>query len=101
MDEVKQRIDKWLWFARIVRTRDDAQALAESGHVRVNRLRVSSAARNVRVGDVLTIALEEQVLVLQVLGFCARREGETEAAQTYRDLCARVPERSVELHSGE
>ena len=50
-----QRIDKWLWHARFARTRGAAQQLAMSGHVRVNREKVTSASRLVRTGDVLNI----------------------------------------------
>jgi ribosomal protein S4 len=51
-----QRIDKWLWHARFARTRGAAQRLALSGHVRLNRDKVTVASRTVRAGDVLTLA---------------------------------------------
>jgi len=38
--EGRQRIDKWLWHARLARTRSVAAALASAGHVRVNGARV-------------------------------------------------------------
>jgi ribosome-associated heat shock protein Hsp15 len=50
---VSLRLDKWLWFARVVKTREIAKELAESGHVRINGQRVTSASRLVRLGDVL------------------------------------------------
>ena len=56
--DTRQRIDKWLWFARLAKTRTAAQKLAVSGRVRVNREKSDSASRLVRMGDVLTIALE-------------------------------------------
>src|SRR5207249_3114621 len=63
----RQRIDKWLWHARVVRTRTAAAALADSGHVRVNGARIDAASRAVKPGDVVTVALDRNVRVLKVL----------------------------------
>jgi ribosome-associated heat shock protein Hsp15 len=79
----RQRIDKWLWHARIVRTRSAAAALATSGHVRINGQRVDAPSRPVRPGDVVTVALDRAVRVLKVLDFAERRGGVEEA----RALC--------------
>jgi ribosomal protein S4 len=49
-----QRIDRWLWHARLARTRGAAAALVDSGYVRVNGQRVRAASRAVRIGDVIT-----------------------------------------------
>ena len=68
-----QRLDKWLWFARVVKTRPLAKALVEAGKVRVNRDRVTSADRLVRLGDVLTVVVGSRVRVLEVIGFAERR----------------------------
>ena len=69
----RQRIDKWLWHARVVRTRTAAAALAESGHVRLNSQRIDAASRTVRAGDVVAVALDRTVRVLKVSGFAERR----------------------------
>jgi len=82
----RQRIDRWLWHARIVRTRDAAAALAGSGYVRVNGTRIDAPSRMVRTGDVITVALERRVRVLKVRGFVERR-GPAGVRQTlYEDL---------------
>src|SRR5208283_4285762 len=82
----RQRIDKWLWHARVVSTRGAAAALAASGHVRVNGTRIDAPSRMVRTGDVITVALERRVRVLKVQGFVERR-GPASARQTlYEDL---------------
>ena len=73
MSEDRQRIDKWLWHARVVRTRSAAAALAASGHVRVNGARIDAASKPVKAGDVVTVALDRAVRVLKVTGFAARR----------------------------
>ncbi|MFD2238357.1 RNA-binding S4 domain-containing protein [Aureimonas populi] len=81
-----QRIDKWLFFARIAKSRSLAQKLAVSGAVRVNREKISQSARIVRPGDVLTLALESRVLVLKVLEPGERRGPAPEARTLYEDL---------------
>ena len=83
----KIRVDKWLWFARVVKTRGLAQELAGSGHVRIGGRRITSVAQIVRIGDVLTIALHGHVRVLKVIGFPERRGSAPEAQQHYEELC--------------
>lgn len=81
----RQRIDKWLWHARVVRTRTAAAALADRGSVRINGERIDAASRLVRPGDVLTIALD-RVRVLKVLSFSERRGSATDASVLFEDL---------------
>ncbi|MGD0148001.1 MAG: S4 domain-containing protein [Xanthobacteraceae bacterium] len=84
--EDRQRIDRWLWHARLVRTRGDAAALAGAGYVRVNGARVAAPSRQVRTGDVITVALDRSVRVLKVRGFVERRGPATTAQTLYDDL---------------
>ena len=82
----RQRIDKWLWHARVVRTRAAAAALAVSGHVRVNGQRIDLASRAVRLGDVVTVALDRTVRVLKVAAFAERRGPAASAHVLAEDL---------------
>jgi ribosome-associated heat shock protein Hsp15 len=82
----RQRIDKWLWHSRIVRTRSAAVGLAASGHVRVNGARVKAASRAVRVGDVVTVSLYQGVRVLKVAGFADQRGSGGAARMLYEEL---------------
>ena len=82
----RQRIDKWLWHARLVRTRGAAAALAGSGHVRVNGARINAPSRFVRIGDVITVALERTVRVLKVQGFTERRGPAKACEGLYEEL---------------
>lgn len=82
----RQRIDKWLWHARVVRTRSAAAALAVSGHVRLNSQRIDAASRTVRAGDVVTVALDRTVRVLKVLSFAERRGSADDGRALYEDL---------------
>ena len=82
----RQRIDRWLWHARLVRTRGAAAALAGAGYVRVNGMRIDAPGRMVRTGDVVTVALERNVRVLKIVGFRERR-GPTGSSETlYEEL---------------
>ncbi len=82
----RQRIDKWLWHARVVRTRQAAAALAASGHVRVNAQRIDAASRPVKPGDVVTVALDRAVRVLKVVGFSERRGSADDARTLCEDI---------------
>ena len=98
----RQRIDKWLWHARVVRTRSDAAALAEAGYVRINGKRISASSQKVAIGDVVTLALDRSVRVLQVEGFCERRGQAGSARALYLDLTtgSRAGARALAPNSG-
>ena len=82
----RQRLDKWLWHARVVKARSSAAALVEAGHVRINGVREKAPGHGVKAGDVVTVALDRSVRVLKVLGFAERR-GDAQAARVlYEDL---------------
>ena len=82
----RQRIDKWLWHARVVKTRIDAAALVAAGRVRINGARQTAPGHAVKIGDVLTVALDSRVRVLEVIGFAARRGDAAAARAVYADL---------------
>ncbi|RFC63561.1 RNA-binding S4 domain-containing protein [Fulvimarina endophytica] len=91
-ETASQRVDKWLVFARIVKTRSIAQDLVETKKVRLNREKIDNPARNIRRGDVLTITYSSRVHVLKVLGFAERRGSPAEAQILYEDLGEPKPE---------
>ena len=80
------RLDKFLWFARIVKTRSAAQALAEDGRIRIHGRVVDRAHAPVRVGDVLSFAHRGVVRVLRVEALPARRGPPAEARTLYSEL---------------
>lgn len=82
----RQRIDKWLWHARVVKTRTLAAALVSSGHVRINGTRNNDPAHTVKAGDVLTVALDRRILLWKVSGFADRRGDSPAARALYIDL---------------
>jgi ribosome-associated heat shock protein Hsp15 len=81
-----QRLDKWLVYARFVRHRAQAQALVESGAIRVNRQTTSKCSHMVRADDVLTFALHGSVRVVRVLGAAERRGSAQDAQLLYVDI---------------
>jgi len=81
-----QRLDKFLWFARIAKTRVLAQALAENGRIRLNGRIVDRAHAPVRAGDVLSFAQRGAVRVLKVEALPARRGPPAEARALYCEL---------------
>ena len=85
-DVERQRIDKWLWFARVVKTRALAADLVTSGHVRINGRRSDTPGKAIRTGDVLTIALDRSIRVLRVRLAGVRRGPYEEARLLYEDL---------------
>ena len=85
----RQRIDKWLWHARVVRTRSAAAALAAAGHVRINGQRIDAPSHPVRPGDVVTVALDRAVRVLKVRAFADRRGSADDARAICESRSAR------------
>jgi ribosome-associated heat shock protein Hsp15 len=97
----RQRIDKWLWHARVVRTRSAAAALADAGLVRVNSVRVDGSSKPVRPGDVVTVALDRHVRVLKVKGFAERRGSAEAASGLFDDLTPQKPAQPTQLAERE
>lgn len=82
----KQRLDKWLFFSRAVKSRTLAQKLVESGAVRVNSERTDRSDHKVGPGDVLTMTVHTRLLVWRILDPGTRRGPAPEAATLYQDL---------------
>jgi ribosome-associated heat shock protein Hsp15 len=85
-ERARQRVDKWLWHARLVRTRSAAAALANTGYVRVNGARIRAPGRTVRRGDVITVALDRRVRVFKVTAFIERRGPAAAGANLYEEI---------------
>lgn len=91
----RQRIDKWLFFARVVKSRSLAAKLAAGGKVRVNRDKIEQAAHQVKLGDVLTITLDRRILVYKILDLGARRGPAPEAQLLYEDLSPKTDQQPM------
>ena len=80
------RIDKLVWFLRFAASRTIAQQWIEQGHFRLNRRRIDKSGSAVKPGDVLTLPLRSQVLVIELLMLPERRGPSAEAQACYRVL---------------
>lgn len=80
------RLDKFLWFARIVKTRAVAQQLAEQGRLRLNGRRIDKAHAPVRPGDVLSFARHGEVRVMKVNALPDRRSPPAKARALYCEV---------------
>ncbi|MGV6875391.1 RNA-binding S4 domain-containing protein [Pseudochelatococcus sp. B33] len=84
----RQRLDKWLWHARMARTRTLAARLVSEGHVRIDSRRVTDPSKKVRAGDILTLALAHATIVIEVADFAERRGSAPDARRLYKLLSA-------------
>ncbi len=89
--ETTMRLDRFLWFARLVKTRSAAQAMAQAGTLRLDGRRIERASAQVRVGSVIAFPLRGQVRVLRVEALPDRRGSAPEAATLYQALLAGTP----------
>ena len=80
------RLDKFLWFARIVKTRSLAQQFAEEGRLRLAGRVIDRAHAPVRVGDVLSFALRGEVRVIRIEALPTRRGPPAEARALYSEV---------------
>jgi len=80
------RIDRFLFFIRLVKSRTLAQAVVETGHVRIDGKRVEKAAEEVRVGSIIALPLRSKVRVLRVLTLPKRRGPAPEARACFEEL---------------
>lgn len=87
----RQRLDRWLFFSRAVKSRSLAQKLIEAGAVRVNSERTLASDRRVGAGDVLTMTLHSRIRVWRILDPGTRRGPASEAALLYEDLSPPPP----------
>ena len=82
------RIDKLVWFLRFAASRTGAQQWIEQGHFRLNGRRIEKPGCAIKLGDVLTLPLVSQVLVIELLALPERRGPAPEARACYRVLDA-------------
>lgn len=90
-DQDWQRLDKWLWCARFMRHRSDCAELVAGGGLRINRQPTDKPHARLRVGDVLTLPLRGQVVVLEVVALAVRRGPAEEARRLFREIPAAPP----------
>ena len=80
------RIDRFLFFIRLVKSRTIAQHVIDEGHVRIDGRRVEKSSEEVRAGSVVALPLHGHVRTLRVLAIPTRRGPASEARACYQEL---------------
>ena len=81
-----QRLDKWLWCARLMRARSDCAAFVARGSIRINRQATEKPHARLRPGDILTLPLAHRVVVIEVVALAKRRESAPLAQTLYKEI---------------
>ena len=92
-----QRLDKWLWCARFLKTRSDCARLVQAGLVRINRQPTDKPHARLRPGDVVTLPLRDAVRVVRIVALAQRRGPAPEARALYDEV---LPEAVDALRTG-
>lgn len=87
-----RRIDQWLWFARLFKSRTAAADFCSGGGMRVNAAPIAKASHTVREGDVLTFAVGGRVRIVRIRGLGTRRGPAAEAAAMYQEIAPVAPD---------
>ena len=82
------RIDRYLFFIRLAKSRTLAQSIIETGHVRIDGRRVAKPSEEVKAGQVVALPVRDQVRIIRVLELPARRGPAAEARSTYEVIGA-------------
>jgi ribosome-associated heat shock protein Hsp15 len=80
------RIDRYLHCIRLVKSRTGAQAVIDTGYVRIDGKRVAKPSEEVRVGSIIALPLNDRVRILEVLSLPIRRGPASEARLCYAEL---------------
>jgi ribosome-associated heat shock protein Hsp15 len=82
------RLDRYLFFVRMVKSRTLAQALIEEGHIRLDGRRVTKPSEEVRVGSIVALPLHGRVRILRATALPQRRGPPAEARAHYEEIDA-------------
>lgn len=92
--DASQRLDKWLWFARVAKSRTLAATAVTDGKIKINRMKADKPSQAIKIGDVVTSRINRRVRVLRVAGLGHRRGPAAEAQELYEDLTPPEPARA-------
>jgi len=92
--DTRHRLDKWLWCVRFFKTRGLATEAVTGGRIKVHGERVKPA-HDLRVGDRLTLSLNDEPMEIDVLDFPARRGPASEARACYAETPESLRRREV------
>lgn len=90
------RIDRFLFFVRLIKSRTLAQSIIETGHVRIDGRRIEKSSDEIRVGAILALPVHGRVRILRVLSLPGRRGPAFEARACYEEL---LPKQAIDENS--
>jgi ribosome-associated heat shock protein Hsp15 len=85
------RLDRFLFFARLAKSRTVAQRFIHDGHIRIDGTRADICSLAVKPGHRLTLTMNDRLRVLLVEALPARRGPASEAAHCYTEIVAPQP----------
>ena len=80
------RIDRFLFFVRLAKSRTLAQSLLATGHARIDGRRVEKTSEAVAAGSVIALPMRGKVRIIRVLALPSRRGPTAEARACYEEL---------------
>ena len=80
------RADKWLWVCRFFKTRLISRKMIEFGKIRLNGRKLTKVSSSIRVGDVITLTKNNEILVVRVLSWPVRRGSAKNMQDWYEDI---------------
>ena len=92
MNEEAIRLDKWLWYARLFKSRSKATRLCREGRIRVDGRVTRKADHRVAPGSVLTVPMPREIRVVRVLAVGTRRGPPEEARRLYQTIPPHAPQ---------
>ncbi len=87
-ERAKTRLDQWLWFARLAKSRSVAARLCAAGAIAINRTTVTKPNQTVRVGDLVVVPQGGAQRTVRVLALGVRRGPASEARALYQETAA-------------
>ena len=82
----EQRIDNWLFRTRILRSRAKAQKIISEGLVKVNKIKIEKSSIKIKVGDIVTLAEVNKIIIFSVENFANKRLSAKEVTRLYKKI---------------
>ncbi len=85
-DNLTQRLDLWLFYARFFKSRSIAIDAITQAPMRINQVPTSKSHSRIKVGDILTFGKNDRIRVIEIKALAVRRGPASEAQNLYIDL---------------
>lgn len=85
-DNDTQRIDIWLWHARIYKTRSISTNFVSQNIFRLNSCSISKPAYKIKINDVLTFPWNNKIRVIKILNLTKQRMAAKNISLIYQEI---------------